>query len=155
MKLYFIVEDTFGKPFIRKFFSKKRDEGKFPGILVNSQQCHPGGKLRRMIRAATMDADRVVVMADADGKPLKDAEAKIRQYVDKEYSDMVRIVILTHEIEEWICYSKGLKIDKKPSKILARKISYEKSDLPDYATRLDCNKLMGCQSFKRLLNAII
>ena len=109
----------------------------------------------RIISANLGDADRVIVIADADGQDPEEKKQRIHRYVGSRHANRVRIVMLDYEIEEWICYSQGLKFgDQKPSAILKHKEGYQKRQLPTYAERLDCDKLQNCTSFRRLLSAL-
>ena len=107
-----------------------------------------------MISAAISSVDRIIILMDADGRPLADKEEKIKEYIAKKDLDRVRIVLLDSEIEEWICYSLGIKTNGKPSDALAEKNGYQKRDLLKYASKIDCTKLKDCQSFNRLISAL-
>ncbi len=154
MKYYFIVEDDFGPQFIKALFRKKSDEGIFSGMLVKAKQYSIGPKMSRIAKAATRNADRIVILMDADGKPHKEWTRHIESFLSDVDMNYVRIVLLDHEIEEWICHSQGIKFDEKPSKILKASISYKKNQLPKYALKLDCEKLKTCSSFERLMLAL-
>ena len=155
MKFYFVVEDRFGPAFIIRFFKKKFDEGLLFGKLVGVESCSIDNKLRRKVNASFTDADRVIVLMDADGQSHDKKTEKIKQYLDHKYLDCVRIVLLDHEIEEWICYSQGIPIrEEKPSKILKHHQNYQKRHLPGFAEKLDCKKLTDCPSFLRLTCAL-
>ena len=99
-------------------------------------------------------SERVIILIDADGKPHKELTEHIKSFLDNTDMNFVRIVLLDYEIEEWICYSKGIKFYEKPSKILKTKLSYKKNQLPAYALKLDCEKLKTCPSFKRFMIAL-
>lgn len=154
MNVYFIVEDSFGQYFIKKFFNKKMVEGIILGCsLYDARSSTISSKLTRIVTAALDVSDRVVVVADADGKPISDVEITIRQWLPN--SSNVRIVILDHEIEDWICYSLNLRTQtEKPSKVLKHHISYEKNQLPNFADQIDCTRLRTCASFQRFLTAL-
>ena len=155
MKFVFLTEDCFGRIFFKKFFSKKAEKNIFSGQLKRSRSCPPGSKMGRIISANSDNADRIIVIADADGKNREEMEQRIHKYVGSEHANRVRIVMLDYEIEEWICYSQGIKFDdQKPSAVLKHKKGYEKRQLPTYAERLDCKKLRDCGSFRRLLSAL-
>ena len=153
MRFFFLVEDTYGNEFIKRLFNKKRDEGLFSGKMTGARRSPIGPKLAKIIKTQDKDV-RIIILADADDKPIQAEETRISQYIQKEHAQQVRIVLLTYEIEEWICYSLGLDMDDKPSKILERKIQYKKNRLPQYASKIDCAKLTDCQSFKRLVDAM-
>ena len=153
MKFFFLVEDTYGDEFIKQLFDKKLGEGLFSGKMTGARRSPIGPKLAKIIKTQDKDV-RIIILADADDKPIQAEEMRISKYIQKEHAQQVRIVLLTYEIEEWICYSRGFKIDDKPSKILERKIQHKKNRLPQYASKIDCAKLTDCQSFKRLVDAM-
>ena len=154
MNFYFIVEDKFGPSFIKQVFRKKFEEGLFSGRISDARRSSISNKMTRMISAAISSVDRIIILMDADGRPLADKEEKIKEYVAKKDLDHVRIVLLDNEIEEWICYSLGIKTNGKPSDALAEKNGYQKRDLLKYASKIDCTKLKDCQSFNRLISAL-
>jgi len=156
MRVYFIVEDHYGPPFVKSFVDKKSEQGTIPEIVVSDAKRIPlGPKLDRVIKSALTEADRVVILADADGKSTHDKEEDVKRFISKEYLTRVRIVIFQHEIEDWICYSLDIPIrDGKPSAILKEREHYEKFRLKSFVSRIDCNKLSDCDSFNSLLNAL-
>lgn len=155
MRFVFLVEDSFGRIFFKKFFAKKAEENIFSGQLKRSYNYPPGSKMGRIISANSDNADRIIVIADADGKNREEMERRIYRHVGSEHANRVRVVMLDYEIEEWICYSQGIKFDdQKPSDVLSHKKGYQKKQLPAYAERLDCKKLQDCGSFRRLLSAL-
>ena len=153
MKFFFLVEDTYGDEFIKQLFDKKLGEGLFSGKMTGARRSPIGPKLAKIIKTQDKDV-RIIILADADDKPIQAEEMRISQCIQKERAQHVKIVLLTYEIEEWICYSLGLDMDDKPSKILERKIQHKKNRLPQYASKIDCAKLTDCQSFKRLVDAM-
>ena len=155
MNFLFLVEDRFGIPFFRKLFQKKLKENVFSGRLKSVRQVPLGFKISRVIEWHIKRIDRVIIIADSEGLPLKDKEAKLLGYVEKEYRKIVKIVLLDYEIEDWICYSLDIKPGgKKPSNVLKYAETYEKSHLPKYVDELDCKKLVGCGSFKRFASSL-
>lgn len=155
MNFYFIVDDYHGPSFIKKLFQKKLDEHIFTGKLLNVKRVPPGSsKIQRIIKAVSKKGIRIIILTDAEGLQPFEKKHKILQNIDSAYHKQIRIVLLCYEIEEWICYSNGFKINSKPSEILKTKLQYKKSNLPDYALKLDCDKLRDCKSFEHLLNAI-
>ena len=155
MKFSLIVEDDFGPEFIKKIFRKKFDEGLLSGRLESVTQSLINNKLRRKVNAALRSVERVIVLMDADGEPFDKKTENIKQYLDSRHRDRIRIVLLDYEIEEWICYSQKIRIgNEKPSKVLKRTKRYTKNSLPKFATKLDCERLMNCPSFRRLVNAL-
>ena len=155
MKFLFIVEDCFGKSFFSKFFHKKLSEGFFSGSLVNVLSRIPGPKINRLIGTNMENVDRIIIIADADGRNLEEKKQNVLSFVKSEYVGHVQVVLLDHEIEEWICYSEGIKFgDQKPSKVLKYSKNYKKSQLPRYADKLDCKTLQNHPSFMRLVSSL-
>lgn len=155
MKFYFLVEDSYGSGFITALFKKKSGEGRLSGKIVDARRCSIGNKLKRMVNAARLKADRVIILRDAEGLPLDKATERIKQYLDPRYLDYVHVVLFDYEIEEWICYSQDIPVkEEMPSKILKHRQKYEKRHLPEFAEKLDCKKLAGCPSFLRLTCAL-
>lgn len=111
--------------------------------------------MKRVVNAALLGVDRVIILMDADGQPHDQKINEIRRYLDARNLEQIDIVLLDYEIEEWICYSQEISIiSDKPSKILRRTHNYRKNRLPQFAEKLDCQKLTNCPSFRRLTNAI-
>ena len=154
MKFYFIVGDDFGHSFIKTVFTEKAAKGLFPGRLENAKRLSIGPKLPRIAKIATKVADRVIILMDAKGEPLDKKTEEIKRYLHTIDMNRVRIVLLDYELEEWICYSEEIPIKGKPSEILYTRIDYRKNRLPSYASKLDCEKLKTCPSFKRLIHAL-
>ena len=155
MTFCLVVEDRFGPPFLKKLFKKKSDEGLFsvrPKKIIKSAIRN---KMKRVVNAALLGVDRVIILMDADGQPHDQKINEIRRYLDARNLEQIDIVLLDYEIEEWICYSQEISIiSDKPSKILRRTHNYRKNRLPQFAEKLDCQKLTNCPSFRRLTNAI-
>lgn len=154
MKYYFIVEDCFGIYFIKSLFKKKSDSGLFSGKLITAKQQPINHKMSRIVKIAMGKADRIVILMDADGESLEAKTSHIKSFLHDVDMSFVRIVLLDHEIEEWICYSQDISFDEKPSKVLKVRLSYQKNQLPRYASKLDCEKLKTCPSFERLISAL-
>ncbi len=155
MKLCFLVEDCFGQVFFPRFFHKKNSEGVLGGRLERVIRCPIGSKMGRMISANVGKVDRAIVIADADGESLEEKMKKVLKHVKDEDKEFVKVVLLDHEIEEWICHSEGIRFgDQKPSDALRHHKNYTKNQLPRYAERLDCEKLQGYASFKRLVASL-
>ena len=155
MKFLFIVEDHFGKPFFSKFFHKKLSEGFFSGSLVNVLSIIPGPKISRLIGANIGNVDRIIIIADADGGNLEEKKQNVLSFVKYDHVEHVKVVLLDHEIEEWICYSEGIEFgDQKPSKVLKYRKNYQKRQLPRYADKLDCKTLQSHPSFMRLASSL-
>ena len=155
MTFSLFVEDSYGSPFIKKLLRRKSEEGLLSAKPNRVKPSSIGNKLKRMVNAALLDADYVVILMDADGLPHNQKTEEIKRFLDDKYLNRVDIVLLDYEIEEWICYSQELPIGSgKPSKILRQKQNYEKRHLPKFAEKLDCKKLAECPSFHRFASAL-
>lgn len=155
MKFVFLVEDHFGRPFFERLFSKKIDEQIVSGKLERVHHAKLNGKITKQIKANIGKVDRIVIIADADGGDPAAKRQNIARFVDNVDSEHVKIVLLDYEIEEWICYSEGIKFDdQKPSNVLKHKRGYEKFRLPEYAEKIDCKKLQDINSFKRFVASL-
>ena len=160
------TEDTYGRDFIKDLVARLKREGLIKSeISVNVRRlagvCN--SKMQRQIKAAAITHRRIIVIADADGKPIQEIRKRILYHVQSDLQDIVYTVILKYEIEEWICISLGLRTTKKPSKELDEyikkkekdaKSGYEKYMLPKFAGTLDISKLENYNSFKELINAL-
>lgn len=154
MNFVFIVEDSFGPAFFDRLFHKKIAEGIFSGKLYKIHHCPIGNKTTRIVSANVDNADRIIIIVDADGIDLREKKLEVIRFVKKRDREHVKIVLLDHEIEEWICYSEGISFDSKPSEVLKHHKKYRKQHLPQYADKIDCTKLQNCNSFKRLESAL-
>ena len=154
MKYYFIVGSAFGSAFIKTVFTKKAAKGVFPGKLEKTKPVLIGPKLSRIVQIAIDVADRVIILMNANGDSLDKKTEEIKRYLPMINLNRVHIVLLDYEIEEWICYSQEIPINGKPSEILYSRIKYRKERLPSYASKLDCEKLKTCPSFRRLIDAL-
>lgn len=113
-------------------------------------------KLDRIIKATLLKADRVIIMYDADGSPTLQQRARVEKFISRSNMPYVYVVILAHEIEDWICYSMDLSIgDKKPSSILKEQYGYKKFRLKDYALKVDCQRLSQCESYRSLESFLV
>ena len=154
MKFYFIVEDHFGPQFIKTVFRKKSEEGLFPGTLINARRSPISTKLTRIVEISTERTDHTIILMNADGQALDEKTEKIKQHVNSKHLNRVSIILFDYNMEEWICYSLGLKLNAKPSEILWNKFKYKNDQLLSYAKKLDCDKLKSCPSFQRLLREL-
>ena len=104
-----------------------------------------------MISVNIGKVDKIIIIADADGRNAEKKKRDILRFVKNEDLVHVQVVLLNYEIEEWICYSESISFgNQKPSDVLKHRKNYTKNQLPKYAERLDCKKLQSCNSFKRL-----
>lgn len=158
MRVFFFMEDKFGRPFMKKFFSIKNQSGEIhrDAQYSGDDKFLPNNpKSGRDIKLRYSSNDRIVIVVDADRRPINQVEKETLNLIDRNFRNKVRVAVLTHEIEEWICYSEDISFrDRKPSEVLKYERDYQKFRLPDYADRMDCQKLQHCESFRRFLNAV-
>lgn len=154
------TEDKHGKDFFKKLVHKLKEKG----IISREIDCEYGSRFRlcnvkmsqRAIKEAASSFDRVIIHVDADGPKRK---GKIRgdmelhlEHVPRNLREKVRLLIIDHEIEEWICVSERLRFGReKLSHVLKRERGYEKRKLPRYAERLNFKILRDYPSFKEFL----
>lgn len=150
------AEDSYGREFFPRLIERLTGERCIPTIKIKADrfpgQCNT--KSHRAISASS-DFDRIIVLVDAHGTPIEATGEKVLVHIPQGMKGKVRVVVLPYEIEEWICFSAGLKFgNKKPSEVLKRHQGYEKSQLPEFADQLDLVKLRGCLSFKGFVQAL-
>lgn len=154
MKVFFLMEDHYGKPFIKKFIQAKQQDGLFVNVIADAKQV-PLGSLGNEISNRLQYNDRIVVMVDADGSAIDNKRNHVKNFIRHPNPDSIKIVVFKNEIEDWICYSNGIDPgDKKPSNILKHEQKYEKYRLPNFASKIDCSKLAQCMSFQELKSAL-
>lgn len=150
------AEDSYGKLFFPRLIERLKEESSLPNIKIRADRL-PGKcyeKSRRAIDASS-DFDKIIVIVDAEGESKEETGDKVWIHVPPEVKSRVEVVVLPYEVEEWICFSQGLKFGhKKPSEVLKRRLGYEKSQLPEYAGRLDLKKLRYYPSFKEFVQAL-
>ena len=138
----------------KQFLQKKQPREYFRANWKKTKPVLIGPKLSRIVQIAIDVADRVIILMNANGDSLDKKTEEIKRYLPMINLNRVHIVLLDYEIEEWICYSQGIPINGKPSEILYSRIKYRKERLPSYASKLDCEKLKTCPSFRRLIDAL-
>ncbi len=156
MKTLIIMEDSFGPPFIKKMVKKKQDEGMFENVTVCATHVSLSKKISRVIKINAGRFDRILIMADADGREINAQRAYVEQFTDSCHADLTRIIIFTHEIEDWICYSMNINLGgEKPSLVLKHRLKYQKKFLPRFASEIDCSNLDRCASFQEFRTALM
>jgi len=160
------TEDTYGRDFIKGLVSRLKIEGLIKseiGVNVRRLAGICNSKMQRQIKAAAITHEKIIVIADADGKPIQEIRKRILYHVPPDLQKIVRTIILRYEIEEWICISLGLHITKKPSieldeyikkKEKDAKSGYKKYMLPKFVETLNINRLENYNSFKEFINAL-
>ena len=76
MRFFFLVEDTYGGEFIKRLFDKKLGEGLFSGKMTGARRSPIGPKLAKIIKTQDKDV-RIIILADADDKPIQTEKASI------------------------------------------------------------------------------
>lgn len=150
-------EDTYGKGFFKDLLDKLKKEGlvsthlgvdieKFYGL------CNP--KLGRQLKVLAHQRNRnfFIIVVDADGGNRAEARTKVVDHVPNSLRNVTHFIIFKYEIEEWLCFSLGIRIDDKPSVILRHRLRYEKYRLRSYVPKLNLTRLMGCSSFHDFVN---
>jgi len=156
-----ICEDRYGVGFFEQLANRLKNEGFIPGYLnVKAARFYGpcNTKLDRQIKALAYLScfNFFLVVADADGESQQRVKERIEGHVPKELRNSCNTVVLRHEVEEWICYDKGIQIDDKPSIILKEKEGYEKYKLDSYVAKLDINRLRkGCVSFCDFIECLL
>lgn len=156
MNILILCDDSYGKSFYPKLIEKIY--GRKPSIPPKRAV---GPKVSRIIKAnfISSNPDKIIRIKDGEGNRFDEVMRNIEEVelknLDKTLKDKVKIVILDCEIEEWICISKDIKFNCKPSRELRIRERYEKHMLPKYVDELDIDKLKRrSRSFRDFLNAI-
>ncbi len=161
-------EDAYGPEFFKSLIEKLKKESIVNESLYVATRRLPGicyTKSERAIKAASMDFDKIVIVADADGPANRDTVFKrMDVHIHEELKNKVDVIIMDYELEEWICYSLGIHFGgDKPSKALndwckinrGTMSGYKKWQLPKFVEDLDFNVLRNCSSFRDFVNAVI
>ncbi len=156
MNILILGDDSYGKGFYPKLI--ERIFGRSYSTLFKRAI---GPKVSRIIKAnfISSNPDKIIRIKDGEGNRIDEVVRNIEEMelrnLDRTLKDKVKIVILDCEVEEWICISKGIKFNCKPSRELRMREKYEKHMLPKYVDKLDIDKLkVKSRSFRDFLNAI-
>ena len=96
------------------------------------------------------NADLLIDCVDADGEDTNKItneqydlfKKNIKTHFSTRILKKLKVVVFKHEVEEWIIFSKNLKLSgNKPSEILKKKMKYEKWKLPEFASTIDFDVL--------------
>lgn len=155
MKVTVLIEDTYGKPFLDsllKYLKAKELVDHSWAFDVNQYNVY---KLGNMLRAAN-ESNKIIVLVDCDGDCNKNNAPIIHDICEKQSNERIGMVYLRYEIEDWICVSEGMKLDKqKSSTVMMAKRGYKKFRLPEYADKLNVELLMNnCKSFKDFMTLL-
>lgn len=157
MTVKIFCEDKKGKPFFERLIKRMKKEGRFGNISVKVGFIggSVGTVLERRIKASLREGcSKFIVIYDAHGDDINKVRNKVLRFIPDNVRPKTCIVILDFEIEEWICISEEINCGSKPYETLKNRIGYEKYRLPDYAERLDFNKLINCRSFLEFLDCL-
>lgn len=122
-------------------------------------------KQSRFIKAALQKYSKIILIFDADGpENVINKTNQMKKHIPRNSESLISIVVLDHEIEEWICKSMKIKFTTKPHKELdhhCRKISnnrkgYFKSNLIEYIDKIDIQHLTkdSNYSFSKFINIL-
>ena len=159
MEVKFFIEDYYGDPFLTEIIRKLEELNLIGNIIIKKFIRLPvlcNYKLDRQLIANDKTCDKILIILDSDGPHnYKERFVNVKGHIPKEIETPVEIILLEYEIEEWICISMELKWHSKPSEELKRKLGYKKSDLPNYANKLDFKKLINkSKSFIKFVKAL-
>ena len=117
-RAHLIVEDRYGRPFFFELVERLKREGFLPAhVLVPKRairrlpgKCNP--EIGRMVIAALKvsmpPSDRVVLVVDAEGRPVENERARVEQHIPRDCREKTRIVVLKYCVEEWVCVGLGI-----------------------------------------------
>jgi len=156
MTIKIFCEDRKGKPFFERLINRMKREGIAGNISIKVGYIGGcvGSVLERRIRASMRDCSKFIIVYDAHGRNVEEVRKSVWRFVPDAVKVNSCIVILDFEIEEWICVSEGIDCGNEPYKTLKHKIGYEKYKLPDFAERLNFERLRGYRSFDEFLDCL-
>lgn len=166
MNVMILTEDTYGKKFFDEIIKLLKEKSMISNEVKASCKRILGVCSRKMTRQinAAEDFDKIIVVVDGDGNPeKKEKEVKERHFKDKNKLKKADTIVFKYEIEEWICYSQGIKFNNKPSDALNKwikeekqnfKSGYEKKFLPEYVKLLSFDKLRENGIFEKFLKLL-
>lgn len=152
-------EDSYGREFFKKLANRLKDENiisRGTGINTDRLRGLCSTKLRRILTAALYSYNKVIIQVDAHGHRPAIVNKQVEQHIPVQRMKSACIVVLDYEIEEWLCFSEGLRVQGSPSpyEILKQRRQYEKHRLPSYAEKLNIVTLGDYPSFKRFIDAL-
>jgi len=157
LRIKILCEDSYGKEFFRILANRLKREkimSRRTGINTDRLQGICSTKLERIMRAATDYYEKVIIVVDAHGHRPAAVNKQVAQHIPVQRRKSVCIVVLDHEIEEWICFSLGLRIQGSPYRTMKQRMGYKKHRLPSYAEKLNIATLDKYPSFKLFLDAL-
>jgi len=150
VKVCLITEDYYALDLIEKIIRRIKSEGiiKQDVVLYKSESSKGKSKLlsklHRLIAVMRDFCDKVLIFIDADGESVNEVRRRFRIKSSNTF-----LIVFDYEIEEWI-----LPNTPHPSRELKRRELYEKYMLPDYAEKVDLDKVRNLRSFKEFINAL-
>lgn len=168
MNVKILTEDTYGKKFFDGIIKRLKEKDMISNEVKAFFERIQGvcsSKMTIQINAAIKDFDKIIVVVDGDGNPeKKEKEVKEKHFKDKNKLKKADTIVFKYEIEEWICYSQGIKFNNnKPSDALDKwikekkknfKSGYEKKFLPEYVKLLNFDKLKENGVFEKFLKLL-
>ncbi len=168
MNVKILAEDTYGAKFFDELIKRVKNEGAVSNEVKTSSDHIQGVCSRKMtnqINAAIDDFDKTIVVVDGDGNSEKEEKKQKERHFPKDENKLKRvdIIVFKDEIEEWICYSLGIKFSNKPSDALHKwskkkydfkSGGYKKKFLPNYVKELKFSNLKEVDSFKKFLKLL-
>ena len=172
-RVLLVMEDKRGAPFYRGIVRRLKEEGHLPACVAiegvrKCEKCN--SKLGRIVKAALAPlrargaSDRVIIVVDAEGRPLEQAREEANRHVPAEHRERTRIVVLPYCAEEWVCVSLGLPFgsERTPAEALkdhlrrqrGAKADYQKHMLGSFVDKLDMGRLMKHPSFREFVEAL-
>lgn len=165
-RMLILTEDRYGVDFFKKLVKRlKREELVERPRRIDVEwlhgKCNP--KLTRvLLPKSVIPLERIIAAADAEGNNKDEVIEFIKQHIPAIFKDITRYVIFTYSIEEWICDGLGIEwrggnpvdcLNKYLREV--KDINYEKYMLPDFAEKIDINKLReNNKEFNQFLNEI-
>lgn len=144
-------EDKYGGPFLRDLMNSLKNNNticRSSGVDISKFYGPCNVKLERQLLAKSrVRTCHFIVLVDADGRDKASVRSRVFQHVPQRLASITRIVVLDYEIEDWICVSLGIRLNRKPSVLLKQRFGYEKHNLKSYVPKLDIQRLKKCVSF--------
>ena len=164
-EIVIITEDTYGGEFFKRLLGRLNREGLTDVRLkkVRGRKnpihapflCNP--KLNKAIKAAELARpDFILLVYDGDGPSMYTTRKNdVKKHISRGIKTPVKVLLFEYEIEEWICKSLGYSWSTKLSDELKKRERYAKHNLPEYAGKLDFEKLKkDCKSFQEFLRLV-
>ena len=166
---YLVVEDYYGRAFFKALIDRLVSEGHLPrGLSVPRRNIRrlPGEcnvKLKRILASAADEYHPIVLVLDAEGRPVDEVRRRIEQHVPPSCREDIKIVVLDYCAEEWICIGLGIEFSDDPVRALKNWLrkrkeagaGYHKYMLAKFVPELDLERLIDrSRSFKAFLEAL-